>query len=138
MRAETSSASESKNYMKTLKAFLFSVIIGLVVSLLMLLIFSVVMTMKDTPQGIVPTLSAVSVAVGGFAAGFVCSKILRKSGLLYGTVAGLLLYIVLMLTGMIFGQKSVDISMLAKFAVSVVCGAIGGILGVNAVKRSKY
>lgn len=138
MRAESDSSAQPQNFARTLKKLLFGLLIGLVSSLVIILIFSIVMTMKDIPQGFVPTLSAIAVAVGGLAGGFTCAKLMKKSGLVVGIISGIILYAVLLLTGLAFGSKGVDLSTLIKLVIAVVCGGMGGIMGVNTRKSRKY
>ena len=138
MRAETTVATEPVKFSQSVIIVLVGMLIGIFTSLVMLLIFSFVMTMKDIPQGAVPTLTAVSVALGSFAGGFAGAKLHRKAGLATGAIIGLFIYLLLMLVGIAAQRSGIGVSVFIKLAVSLVSGAIGGIIGVNARKKNKY
>ncbi len=138
MRAETTTATEPVKFSKVAITLLAGMLIGLAASLIMLLIFSLVMTMRDVPQGIVPTLSAVSVALGSFAGGFTGAKLHKKSGLAIGAVTGFLMCLLLTLAGLAVQGAGMGASVLIKLVISLAAGGIGGIIGVNSHKRRKF
>lgn len=138
MRTETTAANESGKIHRIAMPVIAGMLVGIVVSLLMLLVFSIVMTMNDVPQGAISTLAAVSVALGCLAAGIISAKLHMSSGLVTGAVTGFLLYLVLMLVGLVAHGASPTASVLIKFAVSIVSGGIGGVIGVNFKKKQRY
>lgn len=136
MRAETT--SDANNRMRVMKSILFSLLIGIIVSIVVLMIFSLVITLKHIPQGLVPTFSAISVAIGGFSSGLSCAKFLKRDGLIFGLISGGCLFIMLALTGLAFGQSDINYLTAIRLAISLICGALGGVLGVNTRKSKKY
>lgn len=137
MRAESTGA-ESANVPKAAIMMLIGILVSIATSMVMLLLFALVMTVKTVPLSAVPTLTAASVAIGSFVGAFIGARIHRKSGLLVGSVIGLFMYALLMLGSLAFQSKGLDITTLIKLIVSVVSGGIGGVLGVNAHKKRKY
>lgn len=138
MRTESASAAEPAKFSRVAMTVLAGMLVGLATSLVMLLIFSIVMTVKDVPQGVVPTLTAVSVALGSFVGGFAGARLHRKSGLAFGAVIGVCMYLLLMIVGVIMQSGGLGASVLVKLVVSLASGGIGGIIGVNARRRTKY
>lgn len=138
MRTETTVANESGKIHRIAMPVIAGMLVGIAVSLLVLFVFSIVMTMKDVPQGAVSTLAAVSVALGCLAAGIIAAKLHMRNGLATGAVTGFLLYLVLMIVGLIAQGASPAATVLIKFAVSIVSGGIGGIIGVNFSKKQRY
>jgi putative membrane protein (TIGR04086 family) len=138
VRTETTVANESGKIHRIAMPVIAGMLVGIAVSLLVLFVFSIVMTMKDVPQGAVSTLAAVSVALGCLAAGITAAKLHMRSGLATGAVTGFLLYLVLMIVGLIAQGASPAATVLIKFAVSIVSGGIGGIIGVNFSKKQRY
>jgi putative membrane protein, TIGR04086 family/integral membrane protein, TIGR04097 family len=137
MRAE-SNGTESANVPKAAMMMLTGTLVSLATSMIMLLVFALVMTVKNVPQGVVPTLTAASIAIGSFAGGFTGARMHRKSGLFVGVVIGLCMYVLLMLAGLAFRSKGVDTTTLIKLVVSVISGGIGGVIGVNAHKKRNF
>lgn len=109
---------------------------GLIVSILILLIFAIVMTVKDLPQGAVDPLACVSIAAGSLTGGFLTARARRSRGLLYGMISGLGFFLVLWVTGVAMHEAAASILVLVKLALSLVLGCVGGVAGVN-VKRKK-
>jgi putative membrane protein (TIGR04086 family) len=137
MRAE-STGTESANFPKAAMMMLTGVLVSLATSMIMLLLFALVMTVKNVPQSVVPTLTAASIAIGSFAGGFTGARIHKKSGLLVGIVIGLCMYALLMLAALVLQSKGVDLTTMIKLVVSIISGGIGGIIGVNAHKKRNY
>lgn len=137
MRAETTVQAEPAKLSRAAMAVLTGMLVGIVASLVMLLIFSFVMTMRDVPQGFVATLTAVSVALGSFAGGLTGAKLHGKSGLAIGAITGICMYFLLMLAGIIMQGNGLGVSVIIKLIVSFASGGIGGIIGVNARKNGR-
>lgn len=116
-----------------------SVLVGVVgallVSLLLLSMFSIVMTIRDLPSVVILLLACVSIAGGAFVGGMVAARLIRNRGLLTGAVTGLTFFLILYLTGLIMHQAGMDVWLLVKVAVAMLAGGIGGITGVNMRKR---
>jgi putative membrane protein (TIGR04086 family) len=137
VKADTTAAEPAK-FSQIAMTVLAGMIVGIATSLIILLIFSFVMTVKDVPQGAVPTLTAVSVALGSFAGGFAGAKLHRKAGLATGAATGLFIYLLLLLAGTAMQKSSLGAAVLIKFTVSLASGGIGGIMGVNTRKAQKF
>ena len=109
---------------------------GLIVSIVFLLIFAIVMTMKDLPQNAVDPLACVSIAAGSLSGGFLTAKARRSKGLLYGTISGLGFFVVIWVTGALMREAAAGSLVLIKLLISLAFGCIGGVAGVN-MKRNK-
>lgn len=77
-----------------------------------------------------PIIIAVS-ALSAFVAGFFAAKVSKKNGLLFGAMAGLLLFALFLLAGVAVFQGAPVLTTLTRFAVMVLAGAIGGLLAVS-------
>ena len=135
MKSETTTAAEPAKLSKIILTVLVGILVGLAFSIIILLIFSLIITVKDIPQGAIPTLSAVSVALGCFAGGLTGAKLHRKSGLAVGILIGFLIYLLLLFAGTLAHGDGLSASTLIKLVVSVASGGIGGIIGVNTRKN---
>ena len=77
--------------------------------------------------------AAASMITGCYAGNFICGKYRRRMGLVYGTAAGIIIYLLMSAAGMFFIGNIPDIKKLLLLAFS---GAAGGVSGVNS-KRPK-
>jgi putative membrane protein (TIGR04086 family) len=74
-------------------------------------------------------------AIGAFLAGLTAAAVARQNGLLLGAVCGLLLFLLILVAGVARYAGVSGTHALLKFVVLLVCGSIGGVLGVNMRKR---
>lgn len=110
---------------------LFGIMGALVISLLLLAVFSMIMAMRDVPSPVILSLAYVSVAGGSFAGGFVSARLIRSRGLVVGAVTGAAFLLILYLAGVLTRQTQFSVDLLWKIAVAVLAGSAGGIIGVN-------
>ena len=130
------SVAESQTAFRgSVTSVLVGVVGALLVSLLLLSMFSIVMTIRDLPSVVILLLACVSIAGGAFVGGMVAARLIRNRGLLTGAVTGLTFFLILYLTGLIMHQAGMDVWLLVKVAVAMLAGGIGGITGVNMRKR---
>lgn len=112
-----------------------SLVCGVAVTVLCLLAFSFVMTRFDTSDGIVSAMSSVALCVGSYFASFLVARRHRKNGLVTGILCGVIVFAVTFLVGVIFMKVSLSMGIFPKAVMLLVCGAIGGIIGVNSKAR---
>ena len=115
-----------------LKIFLKAIIVSVFCSLFLILILSFLVSNTNLKENIInPSvifISAVSILIGGF----LVSKKIKKKGILWGALLGVIymaiMYIVSSLMNMNF---SIDMTAFMMIGFGILGGAIGGILGVN-------
>ena len=114
---------------------------GLIVSVLStmsaLLIFSALLTFRDIPPVILPVLSGVAIALGGFLGGLFAARKAGKNGLFFGIITGAALFLILLIASLLISTGGLTVMTLIKLAISVLSSAIGGIIGVNLKNRRK-
>ena len=136
MRAVLKNKSEKSKVVLYFKLVGISVLVGLLVSVLILMLFSLIISAKDVPEVAVRVMSVVAVTVSAFVAGYVCAKLIKSKGMLVGLLNGAILFMIFYLTN-IFFIKSEDFSALpVKLAIVLLSAGLGGILAVN-IKRKK-
>lgn len=119
------------------RAVIFGGLFGSIILILMLFLSAFfVMKMKSLSQGAVFGAAIASSCVSSFFAGFIASRILKARGMAVGALAAMFLFIVILITGTIFANDSINLDTLMRFAAMLLAGAFGGILGVN--KKKKY
>jgi putative membrane protein (TIGR04086 family) len=105
---------------------------GEIILLVLLSITSVIMTstgiLNNTVLEILLTLIS---GLSSFAAGFVCSKIIKIRGLYNGLLCGFIFFLILFCAGMTILDGDFSIFTFLKLAACLIGGAIGGIIGLN-------
>lgn len=119
-----------------IRSILIGVLAGIIVCMVMLLVFAWVLSAQNLPQPMIDPMASVSVSLAGLVAGFICTRLTRSNGLLYGLATGGALSIILLIAGLSLSGAGVGIPGLFKVIFILLCSAIGGIIGVNS-KPSK-
>ncbi len=89
------------------------------------------------PQNLISPLVIALSVLSSFLAGFVTGKISRKRGLAYGTLSGLLLFALFLVSGLIASHEAISIAAGIRMLVMVLSGAVGGLLAVNRKSKIK-
>ena len=132
------SASKDTFTSSALKPIITGTVAGLIVLALFLLLFAVVLSMKDLPLSAYKPITSVGCAIAALVAGFFASKIHQKQGLLIGMACGVALFVLIFLIGLIAGGTPLSFWTAVKFAVLIISGCVGGILGVNFRIKRKF
>lgn len=111
--------------------------LGIAVILVILLIFSVVMTKVDVPDSIMSVFTVLALCSGCFTGSYVASRRHRHNGLATGIITGIITYFLILLIGIIFSKSSLHLGLFSKLIIAVVCGGLGGIVGVNS-RQKRY
>lgn len=127
-------AKNSEN--KTVRAMI-SAVYGMIATLFCLVVFSLVMTYVDLPQGIVSALASISLCIGSYFAGFYSARKSRRHGIAVGAMSGFAVFVIAFLIHIIFVRNGITTALFSKLAMIMVCSVIGGIIGVNS-KVKKY
>lgn len=133
-------ASQSNNMTvnKYLKSSLFSVVIGEVATMVLLLLFSVLMCNVDIPDAGGAFFVIVATSIGAFFAGYVNGRILKHKGIIAGAICGVMLMTILIILKLAFFIPLPDGITVLKLTLVVVFGIIGGIIGVNKKKQKLH
>lgn len=127
------------NLGKHTKSTLFSVLIGEIVTILFLLIFSIAMCKIDIPTLVADMMIIVAVALESFIAGYTNGRMIKEKGMVYGAVCGMIMAFLLLVFKLICCDPVPTWLTLAKLLLMIVLSAVGGIIGVNKKsKRIKY
>ena len=118
-----------------LRPLLVGLCVGVVVGTLLLLGAALLLKEADLPVGVIPPLAIAAAGVGAFFAGLSTTLLVKERGLMLGALCGTLLYLLLLLAGFARGGGIQGGYALIKWAVLTVCGAIGGLIGVNRKRR---
>ena len=131
------SKHEMGGAMRYLKPILLGTAAGAVVIAFVLMLLSLLLSLQNIPQMLIMPMVLLALAIGSFAGGWVSAKAVHEKGMILGLCCGALLFIVLLLIGQGIEENSVGILAAIKLVVSLMCGAFGGVFGVNYKKRRK-
>ena len=116
---------------RLLMPLLWGLCVGVVVGTLLLLGAALLLQGADLPTGAIPPLAVGAAGIGAFAAGVTAALLTGQRGLITGALCGTLLYLLLLLVGLARSGSIEGGYALIKWAVLTVCGAVGGLVGVN-------
>lgn len=114
-----------------------AILAGFLITMLVLLFFSFILTKIDAPDKIVKLLSTVALGVGTYFGGYICSRRKHKRGIYRGALCGFIMFCTIVVAGAVFANTVLSFNVTSKFVLTLVCGAIGGIVGANSNSRFK-
>ena len=126
----TENRTEKRNRLP-LKLILFCSVVGALVLALLLVGFSLLLTLQDLPHAAVEPLALLAGILGCVAAGFLCAKLYGRNGLLTGSACGAMVFAIVLFAGCISVHGTLQPGSLLKAVIFLFAGAIGGVLGVN-------
>ena len=123
------------NSIGSIKKLFKSLLISYLITLLILLAFSIIITYTDMSEAFGDVIVTCATYLSTLAAGFFAAVGTNKRGWLTGAISGMC-YIVLLIviSGLIKGF-SIDSGTFIAILLSSLTGALGGIIGIN-TKRS--
>lgn len=119
---------ENKPFINILKG----IGISLLSTLILLIIFSIVLTYtnisENTISPVIMIITAISILIGSS----ICTINIKKNGLLNGgLVGGLYILLIYLISSLLNWHFTLNIQSIIMIAVSVIFGILGGIIGVN-------
>ena len=119
----------------SIRRWVVPVLFGTAVSLMgtaaVLMIFALVLTLQDIPQGMILPLAVGAMGIGTCLGGYVSARIVGKKGILCGLLTGLLCCLILTGVSLAVIHSWMDASQAVKLGVVLTMSCIGGVLGVN-------
>ncbi len=137
MLTGTRRRSSSSSFKKDIFFVFLTILAGFLITMLVLLFFSFILTKIDAPDKVIKLLSTVALGVGTYFGGYICSKRKHNKGIYRGALCGFIMFCTIVIMGSIFANTVLSFSVTSKFVLTLVCGAIGGIVGANS-KFKRY
>lgn len=114
------------------------VLIGLVSTLVMMAICSVIILLGKMSSTQVSNLSLVCIGLGSIITAFMASRLAKQQKLLWGLASGLCLFICMVLISLAWLGQAVDfVRVIVNLAVSVITAVLGSLLGAS-MKHKRY
>ncbi len=124
-----------------IKNCLKGVLTAIILSVVLLLVFSFIAYTRDDPDSYLTIFAGVALYASAFVCGFVAAKKNRQSGLLCGLVSGIVFMALVILLSLLGRNTDEGTSNLRWVMYLVICGIslLGGIIGVpsKAVRKRK-
>ncbi len=118
------------------KAVVFGSVCGLLVTVILLCIFSaVIMTSGLLPSEITNYITVGIVSLGALAGGVITSRITKSAGLIVGLITGFFIFMLITVIGVIKSDDSFTVLTLIRLISLIIAGGIGGILGLRKKER---
>lgn len=119
-------------YKKIIKSVIVGSIIGIVVCLLLISATSFLLSKGGIlPLDYITLITTIIACISVFSGVYITVRISKSNGLVTGGAVGFLLFLILIIFGVIFGNKTNLTDILTKAAAMIVSGCISGIMGVN-------
>ncbi len=121
-----------KNSIRILKGAIFSILLSLILLFIFAMLLTYTSLSETTMIPVVTIIAGISIFIGST----ISTIKIKKNGLLNGSLVGLIYILLLYLCSSIyFASFSININSIIIICASVVCGMIGGIIGVNLNKK---
>ena len=121
---------------KVVKSVIFGVLCGLLSTIILMCILSVVMlTGGLLPSDIIKFAMVGILSVGAFFGGLIATKINKSAGLVVGIITGFVMFLIITATALTKNSEPVSYMTLIKLGAALLAGGAGGILGLRERKR---
>jgi putative membrane protein (TIGR04086 family) len=114
------------------KIYLLSTVFGALAGAAMLPLFALLIWLLQLPPGgnLSGTFGLLAFGFGCLISGITAGRLKRQYGLVNGVKASFLLLLLLLLIALIMGSLTGEF-FLGRAVVAILCGAVGGVIGVN-------
>lgn len=119
-----------------IKAIIFGVIAGAITLAILLCLGSMGLLITGSiPHDYMSIISIILCGVSSFMSGYVSARVTKEKGLIIGSVSGIIMFIIVLLTGLIWRDGNFTYLTLVKLALFTLFGALGGVKAVNKKDR---
>lgn len=130
----TEESEMKKRIMAVIKGCLFAIVFSIILLTIYALLLANTTIAENTMMPVVLTITGISILIGGT----ISSRKMKKNGLIYGGIVGLVYVLSLYLASSVsMVGFSLSANSFIMLGVGVITGIIGGIIGVNMSARGK-
>ncbi|MBR2040759.1 MAG: TIGR04086 family membrane protein [Oscillospiraceae bacterium] len=109
--------------------------IGILIAALFIFAMAAVLAIGDIPAMLISPATVVILAFGGFCGGFCSAGFSHEKGLFCGAFSGIIFFGIIWIFGGLSGTGAFGIGAAIKAAMIFISSSLGGIIGVNYIKR---
>lgn len=115
-----------------------TVIFSYLVSAILLFLGSILATFQAFSDQAIAIIANSVTALGVFLCGFMSGRHFASRGLIFGAICGIIYALLLMIIGnLASGTMSFGTEALTALGIGILCGAVGGIVGINTRKQRR-
>lgn len=123
---------------KSAKAVLTGAASAILLSVVMIFILAWILFSSSLSEKVSDAAVLAITIASAFFAGFLCARINKANGMILGLVSGLMYLVMIYVISCFLGMRADFSTVCVSTAVlSLICAAIGGILGVNIKRKQK-
>ena len=93
------------------------------------------LTVGNVPAMIISPVTVIFLAFGSFVGGFSSARFSEEKGFLCGAFSGVIFFIAAWISGAFFDSFGFGTAAIIKATMIIIAGSLGGIIGVNYIKR---
>lgn len=129
---EKTQLSESNIFIKIVKG----TIMSLLITFMLLLIFSIVLTYTHIPESVINPVIMVITAISILIGSSIENNKIKKNGLINGgIIGGLYIFIIYIISSILNWKFSLNMQSIIMIVIGIVFGILGGIIGVNSKNK---
>lgn len=107
-------------------------ILGLILTIVLIFIFSIILTYTKLSEVLIPFINSVIMILGISSGAVFISRKVDSKGWLSGGLVGVLYFLIIFILGILFIKDfTIDKYSLIKGLIAIVTGCIGGMIGIN-------
>lgn len=115
-----------------IKSIIKAVGVGIIITIILLFIYSIILTYTNISETTMPTVVIVITAISILIASQLTTKNLKKNGIINGGLVGLIYIVgIYIISSIITGNFGFNLSAVIMCIVGIMMGALGGIIGIN-------
>lgn len=138
MRYKKRIKGSASNTAAFIRCVAIGVLTGALFLCLMLLLFSgVIVLTKSLPSEYALICIKTFTMLSAVSCGYISARMYKSKGILIGTFSAFILAFLLFIYKAMNAALSFEVNILVKIIIMLLCGAIGGVLGVNANAHRK-
>lgn len=127
--------NESMDLLSVLKGIL----VAYVITVPTFMLFALLLTNIDFPERLITHVVVITTVISVLFAGSTSTRGLKSKGWLNGGIVGFIYMLLLyFISSLIFNNFAIDKYVVTMAVIGILTGAIGGIIGINMKKGSKY
>ena len=112
--------------------------VSYIITIPVFMIFALILTNTDFPEKFTSPVVIITTIISVLTAGSTATKGLKNKGWLNGSIVGFIyMFILYILSSIIFKTFTVDKYVITMTIIGVLTGAIGGIIGINFKRSSR-
>ena len=115
-----------------------AVILSYAVSVILLFATAIIAVMRSMSDSGISILVNIVTAISTTLAGFLSGRHFNGKGIFFGALSGIVYTLLLWISGnIISGDINLGFSFLTSIIIGLLCGAVGGICGINTKRKRR-